>query len=825
MINIAEYRRKPDRLTDRLPWAAMIRPGLILNKDGSLQRTFAYRGPDLASSTPGELGVFAAQQNNILKRLTSGWAIYAEAQRVESLHYPEATFPEMLPQLIDEQRRDRFESGIHFETRYYLTVVYLPPPDTEGKIKRMFVKSAAPHTAVDHYQQELRLFEDRSAQIGSQLAAMFPHFEQLTDDETLTYLHSAVSPKAQTVVCPDVPMYLDAIVSDSALVGGFEPRLGDCHIGVISLTSFPGSTYPGLLSDLDLFDFSYRWSSRWIAIDKKDALDEIQSYSTKWFGKRKSMMTHFKEYLTSSESIMTDGDAVSKAEDAMGAMAELADDLVSYGYYTSAVIILDTDRERLGRKLLAIENAITGRGLTCIRESMNAVEAFLGAVPGNCRANIRRPLLSSFNIAHMIPATAIWAGPVENSYLRHKTGVGAPLMYTQTMGSTPFRLMLHVSDVGHTMIVGPTGAGKSVLLSMLMAQFLRYPNAQVFAFDKGYSAAAMTAGLGGTHYDIGGDSGENLAFQPLRDIDSESGRRWAFGWLCAILSAEQLQCDSEIKQHAWAALCSLASAPQEQRTLTGFSVLVQNTRIRDVLKPFSISGPYGNLLDAHSDDLAFGRVQCFEMEHLMDMPQVVPHVLDYLFHRIEQRLSSDIPTLIILDEAWRYLDSPVFAGRLRQWLKELRRSNASLIFASQSLNDVEQSSITSALVESCPTRIFLPNTEANQDNIAPFYRRFGLNDRELDIVSHATKKRDYYYKSPLGCRLFTLDLDKLALAYCGAERDECEKVVPQLRAAHGAAGFNSAWLRYKGLAHMAERFGVESRSERNADSSGGKKQT
>ena len=133
MLNLAEYRRKADRLADHLPWAALVAPGVVLNKDGSFQRTLAFRGPDLESATEAELVSVCARANNVLKRFGTGWALHFEAERREALGYPASTFPEPASWLVDEERRAGFENaGQHFESRYHLTLTYMPPADQAG---------------------------------------------------------------------------------------------------------------------------------------------------------------------------------------------------------------------------------------------------------------------------------------------------------------------------------------------------------------------------------------------------------------------------------------------------------------------------------------------------------------------------------------------------------------------------------------------------------------------------------------------------------------------------------------------------------------------
>ena len=178
-------------------------------------------------------------------------------------------------------------------------------------------------------------------------------------------------------------------------------------------------------------------------------------------------------------------------------------------------------------------------------------------------------------------------------------------------------------------------------------------------------------------------------------------------------------------------------------------------------------------------------------------------VLSYLFHRIEGRLDGS-PTLIIIDEGWLVLDSPDFAAQLREWLKTLRKRNASVVFATQSLADIETSSIAPAIIESCPTRLLLPNERAIEPQITAIYRRFGLNDRQIEILARATPKRDYYCQSRRGNRLFELGLSDVGLALCAASSKSAQALIAEICAGHGQDGFLAAWLKAHGLDWAAD---------------------
>ena len=379
------------------------------------------------------------------------------------------------------------------------------------------------------------------------------------------------------------------------------------------------------------------------------------------------------------------------------------------------------------------------------------------------------------------------------------------MLFAETSGSTPFRLSTHVGDVGHMLIVGPTGAGKSVLLSLLALQFRRYPASRVFIFDKGSSARAAVLAMGGAHHELGAlDSGREpaLAFQPLRRIDEAATRSWAAEWLAGLLEHQKVAVTPEVKDALWSALLSLASAPPNERTLTGLSLLLQSNALKSALQPFTLEGPFGSLLDAAEDRLALADVHCFETETLMSQAGVVPPVLSYLFHRLEERFDGR-PTLLILDEAWLFLDNPLFAARIREWLKVLRKKNAAVVFATQSLADISASSIAPAIIESCPQRIFLPNDRAVEPQAREAYERFGLNERQVELIARGTPKRDYYLQSRRGNRLFDLSLGRIALALCGSSDPASQRLIGRLLEEGGTEGFLGRFLEARELGWAA----------------------
>ena len=800
MLNLAEYRRKADRLADHLPWAALVAPGVVLNKDGSFQRTLAFRGPDLESATEAELVSACARANNVLRRFGGGWALFFDAERREAATYPGSAFPDAGSWLVEQERRAAFlAEGANFESRTHLTLVWLPPADASDAAGRSLVERPQADKQRD-WQAALASFVAETDRARDLLAGFMPEVRMLDDAETLSFLHGAISDRRHGVAVPDTPMYLDGLLADTPLVGGLEPMLGGKHLRTLTVLGFPNLSRPGILDALNHQDFGYRWVTRFVPLDKAEAVKVLTRIRRQWFNKRKSVTAMLREVMYNQPAQLTDSDADNKVVDADLALQELGGDHVAFGYLTATITVTDEDRERAEEKVRAVERIVNGLGFTCIREGVNAVEAWLSSLPGQVYANVRQPLVHTLNLAHLMPLSSVWAGPERNAHLD-----GPPLLHAQSAGSTPFRLSTHVGDVGHMLVVGPTGAGKSVLLALLALQFRRYPEAQVYIFDKGFSARAAVLACGGAHHalGLGADAGSTLAFQPLRGIHDHGERSWAAEWIAALLAHEKVAVTPEVKDAVWSALASLASAPPEERTLTGLALLLQSNPLRTALGAYTLDGPYGRLLDAAEQELAFADVQCFETEALMGQAGVVAPVLTYLFHRLEERFTGR-PTLLILDEAWIFLDHPLFAARIREWLKVLRKKNVAVLFATQSLADIASSTIAPAIIESCPQRIFLPNDRAIEPVAREAYQRFGLNDRQIELISRATPKRDYYLQSARGNRLFELGLGPVTLALCGASDPVMQARIDALIAEGGIEDFPARFLRSADLAWAAD---------------------
>ncbi|AJE23533.1 VirB4 family type IV secretion/conjugal transfer ATPase [Azotobacter chroococcum] len=813
-LKLKKHRSKDAGLADLLIHAAVVDDGVIVGKNGALMAAWLYQGDDNASSTEEQRELVSLRINQAFAGLGNGWMVHLDAVRRPAPNYSPRNVSHFLDPLtaaIDEERRALFESmDTMYEGYFVLTVTYFPPMLAQQKFVEMMFDDDADvpdHKARTH--NLLEQFKRDCAGMESSLSSIFKMTrlkgnkieledgQVVTHDDFLSWLQFCITGITQPVMLPSNPMYLDAIIGGKELWGGVVPKVGRNFIQAVAIEGFPLESSPGLLAALAELPCEYRWSNRFIFMDTHEAVRHLEKFRKKW----KQKVRGFFDQVFNTNTGAIDQDALNMVQDAANAIAEVNSGLAAQGYYTSVVILMDEDRSRLEESARMVEKAIERLAFAARVETINTMDAYLGSIPGHGVENVRRPLINTMNLADLLPTSSIWTGSADAPCPLYPP-LSPALMHCVTQGATPFRLNLHVRDLGHTFMFGPTGAGKSTHLAILAAQFRRYLGMSIFAFDKGMSMyplaagiRAKTKGVSGLHFTVAADD-DRLAFCPLQFLETKADRAWAMEWIDTILALNGLETNAAQRNEVGYAIMTMHR--DGSRTLSDFCVTVQDEQIRETLRQYTVDGSMGHLLDAEEDGLSLSDFTVFEIEELMNLGNkyALP-VLLYLFRRIERALKGQ-PSVIILDEAWLMLGHPVFREKIKEWLKVLRKANCLVLMATQSLSDAANSGILDVIVESTATKIFLPNVFARDQDTIALYRRMGLNTRQIEILATAVAKRQYYYVSEQGRRLYDLALGPLALAFVGSTDKESVALIKNLERKFGDAWVDE-WLAGRGL--------------------------
>ena len=820
MLALKTFRDTAAGLPDLLNWSHLVDSGIVLCKDGSLLAGWFYRAPDIASSTSSERNWLSGRVNAALSRLGAGWASWVDAVRLPSASYPlpeNSHFPDPISRLVDAERRAQFlREGVHYEGEYAVIVQFTPPLRRKSKVADLIYDDDPAETVrpasriLEQFRKALADLEDAIGDaVSLRRMASYSHTcragREHLRDHLVNYLHFTLTGEEVPLNIPPAGAYLDAVMGGRELWPGDTPRLGSAIEGrficCVAIEGFPQESFPGILDALDHLAIPFRWSTRMIYLDQHETLAELRKFRRKW----KQQVRGFWTQVFKTQGGSVNEDALLMAGQADAAIAEASSALVAFGYYTPVVVLMDQDRTALIENARLVVREIMREGFSARIETVNTMEAWLGSLPGHTVPNVRRPMIHTGNLADLLPLAGVWTGREENPCPFYPTG-SPPLLHAATAGATPFRVNLHVGDVGHSLIFGPTGAGKSVLLCTIALQALRYPGATICAFDKGRSMWATVKACGGRHYDVGRES-NGPTFSPLSILESETDLAWAEDWVATCF---ELQAGRPPLPHEREAIHRAMGLLREanDRTLTHFVAQVQDEAIRSALRYYTLEGTLGRLLDADADGLTEAPFLVFEIEDLMAMGErtLIP-VLLTLFRRFERSLKGQ-PAYLLLDEAWVMLGHPVFRAKIREWLKVLRKANCAVVLATQSLSDAARSGILDVLIEACPTKIFLPNAEASTSGTPEhpgsrdLYVAMGLNDTQIEIIRTATRKRHYYLVSPEGRRLFDLGLGPIARSFAGISSKEQIAHLDRL-AQRDSARWPFAWLDEQGVDYAA----------------------
>ena len=806
-IKLAKHRSKDAGFADLLNYAAMVDDGVIACKSGAFLAAWLYEADDNASTADEQRELVAARINQALARLGNGWMLHIDAARRAAPGYPApqaSHFPDAVSMAIDEERRRTFESiGATFEGYFVLSVTYMPPSLAQQRFVELMFEdnSATPDDReavkglLEYFKRECDSLENRLSNALS-LHRLKSEQERREDgsivryDELLRWLQFCATGLNHAVRLPETPVFLDKLVGGQEMWGGVVPRIGRNFVQVVGIDGFPSDSAPGILTALGEQPIEYRWSTRFIYLDQHEALGQLQNYQKKWAQRVRPFM----DQLLNSNAGRFNQHASDMVADANGAITEIEDGLVAGGYYTANIVLMSPKREQVEASAAFMEKAINRLGFTARIETINTLDAFFGSLPGHGVENVRRPFLHTLNLADLIPTSTIWTGSDTAPCPMYQPG-SPPLMHAVAQGATPFRFNLHVADLGHSVMLGPTRSGKSTKLALLALQALRYEGMTVFAFDKGQSMYATTKAVGGSHFVVAAES-EALSFCPLQFLGTKGDLAWAMEWIDTVLKLNGINTTPAQRNEIGNAIVSMRDSGA--RTMSEFSLTIQDAVIREALKQYTVDGAMGHLLDAQEDGLALGQFTTFEIEDLLNLGEkyALP-VLLYLFRRIEQSLRGQ-PALLLLDEAWIMLGHPAFRAKIREWLKAFAKKNCAVLLATQSLSDAANSGILDVIVESTATKIFLPNAFARDKDASELYRRMGLNDRQIAILATATPKRQYYAMSSAGRRLYELALGPLALAIVGATDLESIAAIKELERKFGEDWIYE-WLKGKGL--------------------------
>ena len=789
-------RRK--RFIDILNWDTLVAPGVLLCKDGKCIAGWGVRGFDTESM---DLEDYDAR----LRQLTQGLRVFGDTQSFTFVYQrePWATSrqgpdPAVSPQdtaSAADPFRVRAAPPEALEVLEHEAAALLAAPGVlwENTLTLYLTSDLRSSHGDQSLEAQLEAFEAQCRSVENRLGGQL-EMNRLGpvyfDDPNGSLAHHTPQRLVSCALCERLSRLLSLrdrrvlIGTDQKpvhwplavdrLLGATlhrEERLGrvqvnDAPLAIYALEGFGQSIPLGVPIRLQSMDLPFVWVTQFNCQSARETQRRAMGIQRQW---RQSASN-----LTSA--LTTDpAEAPQKRSRYEDAMADQVEDTldavksgeVGFGQYATVMMLRaspSSPRDTLRADTETLEKTVLGTGLELREEVENATSAFLGALPGHPNANPRKVMIPTQAFVDLLPLRSIWQGSPDCPSPMIE---GPALMSARAGSSEHFNVNLHVGDLGHSLVFGPTGAGKSVLLGMLIAHWLKYDAAQVVYFDKQRSSRHICNALGGMFIEPG--TGGEHGVAPLAHLKT-LGTPWAARWLERLI-LDGAQRFSRNEQNQINAALDMLAAQGATPTLQQVFEFVQSDTLRAGLEPW-LKGPFKDMFNADhlnvQDALTKSALTVFECHELLDAGGTASVLaIDYIFEEVGKRLTGERPTLIVFDEAWAFFRDEMFVNRIRSWLKEARKLNCAIVMATQSIGDAIKAEITEELLESCPTKIFLPNTQATTEYVYEQYRALGLSRTQIDLVATARPKQDYYLVQPENTRVFNVPIGPCGLSLLG----------------------------------------------------------
>lgn len=777
MFKLSTFRKRAKGYTDYTPYGLFIDEGVILNKSGSFTAAFSYRGEDLDSSTDEELNLLKRHFNNALMKFESNWLLNFDLVKSQKNSYPpveQCKFPEPTSFVCDEERRGRYnQANLHFTNTHFIFLTYLPPNDAEATFADTFIVGKRETTS--NYSRHLLFFQYALSVLESDIGAKL-RLQRLTTDDIYSYLYTSITGELKRLKLYHPAIDLDYALGNFAdVITDLKLKINNKYCRILTLVDFPENARPAVLHALTLLRFEFSWRTRYIILSTEDGDRLLRQRFKTWYGKRNTAKQIAAQAAAAANSkpVENNPESIGNMDAEVHAMAvkkAILDNALGkekQGFCTSVIVVFDEDLESLDKKVKEINQVLSDKFFHAHEETVGAPMAYLGSLPAVDYFNVRMPALSTRYLADLIALDSVWPGLDKNpNPLLPENGINnPPLIQCVTSGGQPFSWSFHYERNGNALVIGPTGG--DVLLNLAALQALKYDMAKVFFFDNQKTSMNVTYGVGGNFYDIGNPKND-VFFQPLRDLETSQQFQLARTFirlLCEIKIPNLQTLSSQEDTDIGDVLTILKGKPLTQRTLTNFANLMQPKQriIAEAVGYFSTKGPFGKLFDADdvTDDFTSVTMASFELEYINVQygDEALVPLLVYIFNKLKIELfPKRLPIYIMIKDVWKALAKPKFASYLEDILRTGANSNVALILATGQPIDIIENPLAQVLLTQCVTKIFLPNSEAATPLGRTIYIKLGLNEKQISIIGNSKARKQFYYMSPYGKRLFELDI-------------------------------------------------------------------
>ncbi|MGE3959262.1 MAG: VirB4 family type IV secretion system protein [Vicinamibacterales bacterium] len=749
------------------PWG-FVQDGIFLTKGGDVGLAYAVRGVDIDGLTHAERRAVAHRMEAALRVLDERTRVYQYLVKRFADRFVAPSCPEPIAQeaasrraaYLNERRTtlcrlDPFLVLVHEPSRHGKTATSLAHIFRHPKhalrswlstAHTLQVVDAELTSAVDALLHKAGTFEAQLAGGG---------LERLNRAGTFRLLRRLVNYDAEVIdatVANTPEIHVDYFIGDSAVECHRDHLLvGRQAVKVLTMKEPPSQTFAHLLGDLFSVPGEFIACLEWQRVPQDRMRRDIQTRRRHFFNQRVSLVN----YITPDakpEEMLVDESASATVKQLGDALTEIEVNGHTFGQCSLTLVLHHEDRRVLQQHAADAAKTLAVHDGAFYDETYNLLNAWLSIVPGNGAHNLRRVALLETHVADLSLLFTVDPGTVDSGLLR------APLAVLETPHHTPFDLHLHVQDVGHTLVLGATGSGKSFLLNFLTTSAQQYDPFTI-VLDLGHSYRKLAALLHGRYLELGLRQRE-VTINPFALEQTPEHLHFLHAFVRVLLEGEDGYRLSEAEdREVYEAVENVYALQRGQRRLfTVANLLPRGLAAR--LQKWVEGGRYAELFDHVEDTLTFDRLQVFDFEAMRAFPSLIEPLLFYILHRVNERVHTGEQAatlkLCVMDEAWRFIQNPTLRAYVQEALKTWRKRNAAMLLATQTVEDFASVDLLRTVVESCPTKLFLANPALDRVKYGDLFQ---LNDMELDLLAGLAPRGQLLLKRPHLTKVLTLSVD------------------------------------------------------------------